>query len=88
MTRTHVEQLKNCLLKRCCVTCSDGRHFVGYFVCVDPYKNVVLTSAQEYSGDQSRYVGLIMIPGEHLRRFYVEPQALTPPNTNTDTMYL
>ncbi|KAJ3071577.1 hypothetical protein HDU98_005116 [Podochytrium sp. JEL0797] len=63
-------------------TASDGRRFCGVFLCVDKYKNVILSGAEEFNRgvdettgeprEERRYVGMVMIPGKHLVRMQVE----------------
>ncbi|KAI9596175.1 hypothetical protein BDF19DRAFT_439863 [Syncephalis fuscata] len=71
-TRESIKQLRQHLNKRCRTTISDGRVFVGWFVCVDKDKNVVVQGADEFVGTSSRFVGMVMIPGEHIVRFEVQ----------------
>ncbi|KAJ3409358.1 hypothetical protein CcCBS67573_g08570 [Chytriomyces confervae] len=60
---------------------SDGRVFVGAFMCMDKEKNVILSGAEEFNSadtdglEERRYVGLVMLPGAHLVSFSVENYA-------------
>ncbi|KAI8814214.1 hypothetical protein BJ742DRAFT_896751 [Cladochytrium replicatum] len=70
--RPHLEKLETFLNQRIRVSVSDGRSFTGSFAGVDPSKNVLMTNTEERKGDDTRYVGLIMIPGKHLVRMEAE----------------
>ncbi|RKP07956.1 hypothetical protein THASP1DRAFT_30233 [Thamnocephalis sphaerospora] len=91
MDRENIARLKNCLNRRCRATSSDGRQFLGQFVCVDTERNVVINNAEERAHGRCRFVGLVMIPGAHLCRFEVEHAALldpASPPTDHASMYL
>ncbi|CAO3638008.1 hypothetical protein BJ944DRAFT_237512 [Cunninghamella echinulata] len=51
---------------------SDGRIFIGTFVCIDKQKNIILAQAEEFRGEEQRLVGLVMIPGNHLVKVETE----------------
>ncbi|KAI9090075.1 hypothetical protein DFS34DRAFT_585279 [Phlyctochytrium arcticum] len=69
-----VKQLRQYLNARSRVTISDGRKFVGNFVCIDKGRNMILSFAEEFHPDtvEGRFVGLIMIPGNHLMKVELE----------------
>ncbi|TPX44785.1 hypothetical protein SeLEV6574_g04286, partial [Synchytrium endobioticum] len=67
----NIEQVRSYLHHKCRVTISDGREFVGYFVCVDKQKNMILSATEEHIQGTTRHVGLVMIPGPHLRKWEV-----------------
>ncbi|KAI8053768.1 hypothetical protein BDF22DRAFT_681225 [Syncephalis plumigaleata] len=72
LTRDNVELLRQQLGKRCRTLISDGRVLVGHFICVDKHKNVIIHGAEEFSNNASRFIGMVMIPGEHLVKFEME----------------
>ncbi|KAI8592587.1 small nuclear ribonucleoprotein family member-like protein [Geranomyces variabilis] len=69
------EKLASLLNERMRITISDGRVFVGYFMCIDRDRNTILAAADEFKNDERRFVGLIMIPGNHLVKAEVEAVA-------------
>lgn len=62
--RPAVEALKELLNRTLRIACSDGRVFVGTFVCVDKQLNIILANADEYSVSKpdGRYVTMVMVP--------------------------
>ncbi|ORY38366.1 hypothetical protein BCR33DRAFT_854031 [Rhizoclosmatium globosum] len=80
-----IRELQSMLGIKARIEASDGRIFTGVFMCVDKYKNVILSGAEEYSvnddedtgekKDERRYVGMIMVPGKHLVRMAIESYA-------------
>ncbi|KAI8064219.1 hypothetical protein BC940DRAFT_306461 [Gongronella butleri] len=67
-----INTLRSYLNFKARVHISDGRTFIGTFVCVDKQKNIILAQAEEFRQDEKRLVGLIMIPGAHLVKVEVE----------------
>lgn len=73
------------------VSISDGRVFIGALICFDNHKNIILKDCSEFakktiklkSGDKerelTRYLGLVLIPGQHIVRcqVYVRPPIIT-----------
>ncbi|KAK9739019.1 hypothetical protein K7432_018413 [Basidiobolus ranarum] len=41
-------------------------------MCIDKGKNIILSQTDEYRGDEKRFVGLVMIPGQHLVQVEIE----------------
>ncbi|KAJ2961112.1 hypothetical protein NQZ79_g3602 [Umbelopsis isabellina] len=68
----NVAQLRSYLNHKARIKVSDGRIFIGLFVCTDKDKNTILAHAEEYRGDEQRLVGLVMIPGKHLLNMDIE----------------
>ncbi|EJD05348.1 uncharacterized protein FOMMEDRAFT_165802 [Fomitiporia mediterranea MF3/22] len=62
--RPAVSTLRALLNQTLRVTCSDGRVFVGTFVCVDKQLNLILANTDEYSANkpEGRYVTMVMVP--------------------------
>ncbi|CAG8740884.1 32679_t:CDS:2, partial [Racocetra persica] len=60
------------------ITASDGRVFLGTFMCIDKYKNIILSQTEEFRSDEKRFVGLVMIPGKHLVKAEIEDLDLSP----------
>ncbi|KAL5514504.1 hypothetical protein ACEPAG_2593 [Sanghuangporus baumii] len=62
--RTAVEALKDLLNRTLRIACSDGRTFVGTFVCVDKQLHIILANTDEYSMSkpEGRYVTMVMVP--------------------------
>ncbi|KAI9285056.1 hypothetical protein BC943DRAFT_324411 [Umbelopsis sp. AD052] len=69
---SNVAQLRSYLNHKARIKVSDGRIFIGLFVCTDKDKNTILAHAEEYRGDEQRLVGLVMIPGKHLLKMDIE----------------
>ncbi|KAJ3023938.1 hypothetical protein HKX48_009146 [Thoreauomyces humboldtii] len=91
-TSKSLQRLQSFLNERMRVTISDGRVFIGYFMCIDSARNLILSSSEEFKdggfvekvdggrntlpdelnlvhqsfSEERRFVGLIMIPGQHL----------------------
>lgn len=42
------------------------------FKCTDKHCNIILSGAQEYRASAPRYMGLIVVPGEHIRKIEME----------------
>ncbi|KAJ2803309.1 hypothetical protein H4R20_002946 [Coemansia guatemalensis] len=72
MPRADKEKLRSYLNHKMRVLCSDGRTFAGIFKCVDSHKNLVLSDTTEARDGFQRHVGMIMVPGEHIKRVLVE----------------
>ncbi|KAJ2780304.1 hypothetical protein H4R18_003540 [Coemansia javaensis] len=66
------EQLRGYLNHRMRISCNDGRWFSGIFRCVDGQQNIILADTTEIRNDFRRGVGMIMVPGVHIRRILVE----------------
>ncbi|KAI9346551.1 hypothetical protein BDR26DRAFT_855746 [Obelidium mucronatum] len=82
MDSPEIRELSTMLGIKARVEASDGRVFTGVFMCIDKYKNVILSGAEEFSTgtdedtgaarDERRYVGMIMVPGAHLVKIGIE----------------
>ncbi|ORY90499.1 hypothetical protein BCR43DRAFT_499400 [Syncephalastrum racemosum] len=68
----NVKELRSCLNFKARVHISDGRVFIGTFVCTDKQKNIILAHTEEFRGREQRLVGLVMIPGKHLVKIETE----------------
>ncbi|CAG8981805.1 hypothetical protein HYALB_00004748 [Hymenoscyphus albidus] len=82
------DYLRSLLNKTLRVTTSDSRMFLGQFKCTDSERNTILAQTFEYrippapkniSGDEavtldmtSRYLGLVVVPGEYITKIEVE----------------
>ncbi|KAJ2703595.1 hypothetical protein FB645_003864 [Coemansia sp. IMI 203386] len=73
------ERLASYLNHKMRISCDDGRYFTGMFKCVDNSKNVILSETEETREGSTRYVGMIMVPGNRIQRVLVE-------NLETDIM--
>ena len=63
--RPRVEALKDLLDRVLRVHCSDGRVFIGTFVCTDKALNIVLSNTDEFrigASGEGRYVTMVMVP--------------------------
>ncbi|TDL22332.1 hypothetical protein BD410DRAFT_257345 [Rickenella mellea] len=79
-------RLKSLLTKPLRITISDGRTFIGSFMCTDQQRNTILTNTEEFrfrddgkGGRESglgRYVGMVMIPWKLVRRVEMEYSGL------------
>ncbi|RIA93293.1 hypothetical protein C1645_762727 [Glomus cerebriforme] len=67
-----IKQLRSYLNLRTRITASDNRVFIGIFMCIDKYKNIILSQTEEFRGDEKRFVGLVMIPGKHIVKAEIE----------------
>ncbi|KAJ3300666.1 hypothetical protein HK104_008600 [Borealophlyctis nickersoniae] len=67
-----IETLRARLSSRTRISCSDGRTFIGHFMCTDKEKNIVLAGTEEFKHGERRFVGLIMIPGKYLDKIEME----------------
>ncbi|OAD79409.1 hypothetical protein PHYBLDRAFT_139438 [Phycomyces blakesleeanus NRRL 1555(-)] len=76
----NIQRLRTYLNFKTRIQISDGRTFIGVFMCVDKDKNIILAHAEEFRGDEKRLVGLVMIPGKHLVKVEAE-------NMNADDLY-
>jgi small nuclear ribonucleoprotein (snRNP)-like protein len=47
------------------VKLTDERIITGVLNCIDRDMNLLLSNSYERSGQNTRYVGLVMVPGEH-----------------------
>ncbi|TPX33260.1 hypothetical protein SmJEL517_g03883 [Synchytrium microbalum] len=63
----NIARVRSLLNQKSKVVVTDGREFFGFFVCVDKDKNMILTATEEHHRGKVRYVGLVMIPGPHLK---------------------
>ena len=45
-----IRQLRSYLNCRTKITASDGRIFNGIFMCIDKYKNIILSQTEEFRG--------------------------------------
>ncbi|KAI9490436.1 hypothetical protein BDB00DRAFT_555608 [Zychaea mexicana] len=68
----NIKKLRSYLNFRTRITITDGRVFVGTFVCIDKQKNIIIAHSKEFRGDENRLVGLVMIPGKHLVKVEAE----------------
>lgn len=72
-----ITRLRDTLNRTFRVCISDGRIFVGTFVCTDKEKNIILTNTDEFRVGQAdvsegRYVGMVMIPWRHIVKVEAE----------------
>ncbi|KAI8093948.1 hypothetical protein BDF21DRAFT_331112 [Thamnidium elegans] len=67
-----IKQLTSYLNFKSRVKITDGRTFIGTFVCIDKEKNIILAHTEEFLGTGKRMVGLVMIPGKHLVKIETE----------------
>ncbi|GBC00688.1 hypothetical protein RclHR1_03940014 [Rhizophagus clarus] len=72
-----IKQLRSYLNLRTRITASDNRVFNGIFMCIDKYKNIILSQTEEFRGAEKRFVGLVMIPGKHIIKAEVEDLELS-----------
>ncbi|KAG5927916.1 hypothetical protein E4U42_001558 [Claviceps africana] len=82
------EYLSSLLNKNLRISTTDGRLFRGLFRCTDPDQNIVLANTYEYrrpsvaealpaaaecpDGMASRYLGLVVVPGQHVVKMELE----------------
>ncbi|CAG8626701.1 5432_t:CDS:2 [Cetraspora pellucida] len=78
---TKIQQLRSYLNLKAKITASDGRVFHGTFMCIDKYKNIILSQTEEFRSNEKRFVGLVMIPGKHLVKAEIEDLDLSPQYT-------
>ena len=72
-----VTRIRDLLQRILRVFISDGRIFIGTFVCTDKARNLILTNTEEFKlGDvqHGRYVGMIMIPWKYILRVEAETE--------------
>lgn len=50
-------------------------------MCIDKYKNIILSQTEEFRSSEKRFVGLVMIPGKHLIKAEIEDLDLSPQYT-------
>ncbi|KAG2219971.1 hypothetical protein INT45_002185 [Circinella minor] len=81
----NIKKLRSYLNFKTRITITDGRIFIGTFVCTDKQKNIILTQTKEFRGDEHRMVGLVMIPGKHLVK--VETEDLDDDDDNGFPIY-
>ncbi|KAI7908244.1 uncharacterized protein BX663DRAFT_464895 [Cokeromyces recurvatus] len=74
----NIRKLKSYLNFKCRIKITDGRTFIGTFVCIDKQKNIILAHTEEFRENEKRLVGLVMIPGNHLVK--VETEDLEVPD--------
>ncbi|KAI9361431.1 hypothetical protein BD770DRAFT_383397 [Pilaira anomala] len=67
-----IKKLESYLNFKSRVKITDGRTFIGTFVCIDKQKNIILAHTEEFRGAEKRMVGLVMIPGKHLVKIETE----------------
>ncbi|KAI9329822.1 hypothetical protein DFJ73DRAFT_859801 [Zopfochytrium polystomum] len=67
-----IGKLRDLLNRKMRVMIADGRVFVGIFMCIDKGLNMVLSGAEEYTADERRFAGLVMIPGKYIVRAEAE----------------
>ncbi|CAO3614050.1 unnamed protein product [Cunninghamella blakesleeana] len=67
-----VNLLRSYLNFKARIQITDGRVFIGTFVCIDKQKNIILAQAEEFREEEKRLVGLVMIPGKHLVKVETE----------------
>ncbi|KAJ3043803.1 hypothetical protein HDV00_004211 [Rhizophlyctis rosea] len=68
-----VAKLRTYLSRKCRITASDGRVFVGHFMCIDKGRNIILSGTEESNKfGEKRFLGLVMIPGKHLVKAEME----------------
>ncbi|KAI7894670.1 uncharacterized protein EV154DRAFT_497498 [Mucor mucedo] len=75
----NIKQLNSYLNFKSRIKITDGRTFIGTFVCIDKQKNIILAHTEEFRGAEKRMVGLVMIPGKHLVK--IETEDLDVPNS-------
>jgi small nuclear ribonucleoprotein (snRNP)-like protein len=74
------EELTKLLARQWRVRVSDGRVFIGKCLCLDQWKNLILSNTIEYFnrenqgivGQSHRQVGFVMIPGAHITQIQVQ----------------
>ncbi|CAB4375089.1 hypothetical protein RhiirA5_356908 [Rhizophagus irregularis] len=72
-----IRQLRSYLNLRTRITASDNRVFNGIFMCIDKYKNIILSQTEEFRDAEKRFVGLVMIPGKHIIKAEIEDLELS-----------
>lgn len=56
VANTHnIQQLTSYLNFKSRIQITDGRIFIGTFVCIDKQKNIILTHTEEYRGCKSEH---------------------------------
>ncbi|KAI9145256.1 hypothetical protein BKA69DRAFT_1163720 [Paraphysoderma sedebokerense] len=78
------QKLESYLNKKARLTVTDGRKFIGRFMCIDKHKNIILSHAEELKDCSTRYVNLVMIPGKHLVKAEFEEEM----DDGDDSMYI
>ncbi|KAI8982974.1 hypothetical protein BDB01DRAFT_791881 [Pilobolus umbonatus] len=73
-----IKRLASYLNFKCRISITDGRIFIGTLICIDKNKNIILGQTEEIRGDESRPVGLVMIPGKHLVKIEAEDMEVSP----------
>ncbi|KAG5943674.1 hypothetical protein E4U53_007017 [Claviceps sorghi] len=82
------DYLSSLLNKNLRISTTDGRLFRGLFKCTDPDQNIVLANTHEYrrpslaealpavaecpEGMASRYLGMVVVPGQHVVKMELE----------------
>lgn len=75
---SRIDVIKSWLHKPMRVTVTDGRIFVGEFICFDKNKNIMLANCYEYTRlkdskkEERKFQGLVMINGNTLKSCWVE----------------
>ncbi|KAI8853406.1 hypothetical protein BC829DRAFT_382732 [Chytridium lagenaria] len=70
------ESLRQLLDQKARITTTDGRAFVGIFLCTDRDINIILSGAEEFKAGERRFVGLVMVPGKHIAKAEIEDSSL------------
>ncbi|EPY51248.1 Sm domain-containing protein [Schizosaccharomyces cryophilus OY26] len=65
------EQLGRWLNRQVRVEVSDQRKFYGRFLCTDHEGTAILSDTTEDSNGLTRALGLVVIPGKHIKSFSI-----------------
>ena len=68
---SNLDWLQSLVGSRVQSTLSDSRRVVGHVACIDGSGNLLILGAQEWIGSQERYVGLVLVPAQHLLKLEV-----------------
>ncbi|EPX73606.1 Sm domain-containing protein [Schizosaccharomyces octosporus yFS286] len=63
------QQLQCWLNRQVRVEVSDHRKFYGCFICTDHEGTAILSNTTEDSNGLTRVLGLVVIPGKHIKSF-------------------
>ena len=66
--------LKDLLNRKLIVTISDTRQFEGVMMCTDSNGTVILSDSIETRLGRRREVGLIVVPGKHIKRVQIRDE--------------
>ena len=72
-------RVRTYLGKRLRIVLSDKRVIIGQFDCIDKEKNIILlhsTEAKNLESTDSRPVGQVMVPGNHIVSVEIEKSAM------------